>query len=219
MITCPIYLRVFPKKQAASTLLSTRWCHGPNLRGITQMVGGRGDDQRFSRRKMWSPLTNHGENDEESGLTLISLSLQSGVWLGTKLFHCKFSVLWSCFLQHKSIPPWGSRKQTNRVQDNGRGNMQNVICVITIGSRPTFFLCSIPPRPRMEISIKVEAQSAVTKGIPRPLHIRSNKQTRKTKDFPRAKVQRMTWSGRMYDKQRFDILSSWKAHIVYIPNV
>lgn len=184
MISGPIHLRVSPKKPAAPMSLSPGDVMDPIWEDYTD--GGR-NDQCISRRKMWIPPTNYGKNDEEFGFTLISFFLQRRFGSAP---NCS-TINSQCFLQQKSIPPRGGRKQTKEVWDNGRGYMRNVILCHNNQFKALTFLHSISHCPWMGISIKVEAHSSIMTGIPLPLHRSFNKQTKKTKDFPRTKVQRM----------------------------
>lgn len=189
MISGPIYLRVFPKKPAALMLLSPGDVMDPIWGDYAD--GGR-DEQCFSRRKMWIPLTNYGKNDEEFGFTLISSFLwrRLGSTPNSSIVNAQ---LCGCVSSNKSkfLLEASGNKQKERVWDNGRGCMQNAILCQNNQSKALAFLRSIRHCPWMGITTEVEELSYIIAN-PLPLLININKQQAKnTKDIPRTKVQRM----------------------------
>lgn len=91
VITFSIYLRVFPKKPAASKPLSPADVMDPDWEDYAD---GGGDDRRLSQRETWSPRDKSLGGKWRGVGPCINLSyLQKWAWPSTKWFHCKFSVL------------------------------------------------------------------------------------------------------------------------------
>lgn len=151
----------------------------------------------------------------------INLSVIYKKCFGTKEFHCKFSVLW--LLLPPTTVDFSSRQQeTNNTGPRQWKGGKYAKCRPHHNKfKASAFLCSTsPPFPAWKSQLEWKARSSVTKGIPRPWRINSNKQTQKDKGFFQGqKYSGGVQVGRQYGKQRrFDILLGWQAHIAYIPD-